>query len=135
MTYLLAIIYFSLIRVLCRKKKKLTLTFLHCLGQETPLNNSWKLVYINQISFRWENSKLFQVTSKYFSIFINKPPASWAAHITRNFVTCYFCLYKSSTSTISTLVRELSSCYDYFFRISGFLDLFDEVFLINVKFS
>ena len=28
------------------------------------------------ISFTWENSKMFNITSKYFSIFNNKPPAS-----------------------------------------------------------
>ena len=30
---------------------------------------------------------------KYFSIFNNKPPASWAADIKRDFLTCYSCLY------------------------------------------
>ena len=45
------------------------------------------------ISFTWENSKVFNITSKYFSIFNNKPPASWGAHITRDFVTCYSCSY------------------------------------------
>ena len=33
-------IYFSLIRVLKGKKKKLVLTFLYCLGQETLLDDS-----------------------------------------------------------------------------------------------
>ena len=47
----LAKIHFSLIRVLKRKKKKLALTFLYCLGQETWLDNSWKLIYINQSRF------------------------------------------------------------------------------------
>ena len=39
--------------------------------------------------------KMFNITSKYFSFFNNKPPASWIAHITRDFLTCYFCLYSS----------------------------------------
>ena len=47
----LAKIYFSLIRILKRKKKKLALTFLYCLGQETRLHDSWKLIYINQSRF------------------------------------------------------------------------------------
>ena len=38
-------------RVLKSKKKRLALTFLYCLGQETWLNDSWKLIYINQSSF------------------------------------------------------------------------------------
>ena len=50
MTHFLVKIYFSLIRVLKIKKKKLALTFL-CLGQETWLDNSLKLLYINQSRF------------------------------------------------------------------------------------
>ena len=29
------------------------------------------------------------ISSKYFSILSNAPPASWVAHITRDFLTCY----------------------------------------------
>ena len=43
----------SFTRVLKSKKKKLVLLF-----------------------FTWENSKIFNITSKYFSIFNDKPPAS-----------------------------------------------------------
>ena len=78
----------------------MALTFLYCLGQGTWLDDSWKLIYINHqdstISFRRENSKMFNITAKYFSIFNNKPPASWVAHIIRDFLTCYSCLYYSS---------------------------------------
>ena len=42
-----------------------------------------------------ENSKIFNITSKYFRFFHNKPHASWVAHITRDFLTCYSCLYYS----------------------------------------
>ena len=42
-----------------------------------------------------ENSKMFNITSKYFSFFNNKPPASWVAHITRDFLTCYSSSYFS----------------------------------------
>ena len=51
MTHFLAKFYFSLIRVLKSKKKKLALTFLYCLGQETLLDDSLKLLYINQLRF------------------------------------------------------------------------------------
>ena len=46
-------IYFSPIRVLKSKKKKLALTYLLlcCLGQETRLDDSWKLIQINQSRF------------------------------------------------------------------------------------
>ena len=47
-------------------------------------------------SYTRENSKMFYITSKYFSFFNNKPPASWVAHITRDFLTCYSCSYYSS---------------------------------------
>ena len=40
-----------------------------------------------------ENSKMSNITSKYFSFFNT---ASWVAHITRDFLTCYSCLYYSS---------------------------------------
>ena len=56
-------------------------------------------IYINQystISFTWENSKMFNITSKYFRLFKNKPLASWVAHLTRDFHTCYSCSYYSS---------------------------------------
>ena len=44
----------------------------------------------------WENSKMFNITSKYFSFFNNKPPASRVTYITRSFLACYFCSYYSS---------------------------------------
>ena len=40
------------------------------------------------------------ITSKYFIIFNNSPPASWAAHITKGFLTCYSCSYYSFMNTI-----------------------------------
>ena len=44
-------IYFSLIRVLKSKKRKLALTLFYCLDKETWLDDSWKLIYINQSRF------------------------------------------------------------------------------------
>ena len=43
--------YFSLIRVLNSKKRKLKLTSFYCLDQETWLADSWKHIYINQSRF------------------------------------------------------------------------------------
>ena len=43
--------YFFLIRVPKSKKKKLVLTLFYCLGQETWLDDSWKLIFINQSRF------------------------------------------------------------------------------------
>ena len=39
---------------------------------------------------------MFSITSKQFSFFNHKPPARWVAQITRDFLTCYSCLYYSS---------------------------------------
>ena len=47
------------------------------------------------ISHTREKSKMFDITSKYFTFFKNTPPATWVAHTTRNFITCYSCSYYS----------------------------------------
>ena len=44
-------IYFSLIRALINKKKKLALILFYCLGQETRVIDSWKLTHVNQSRF------------------------------------------------------------------------------------
>ena len=44
-------IYFSVIRVLKSKEKKLALTLFCCLGQITWLDDSWKLIHTNQSRF------------------------------------------------------------------------------------
>ena len=41
----------------------------------------------------------------------------------------------ANQSTMCTFVEELPSCYDYFLRLSGFLDLFGKVFLITFDHS
>ena len=43
-----------------------------------------------------KNPKMFDITSKYFSFFNNKPPANWVTHITREFLTGYSCSYYGS---------------------------------------
>ena len=104
MTHFLAKTYFSLIRVLKSKIKKLTLTFLYCLGQETWLDISWNLIYISQSRFynffHVAKFKIFNITSKYFSIFNNRPPASWVAHITKDFLRFYSCSYYKSLFSV-----------------------------------
>ena len=52
-----------------------------------------------------ENSKMFNITSKCFSFFNNKPPA-------RDFLTCYSCSYYSSMHQSTTIdVIYLSSLH------------------------
>ena len=81
------------------KKKKLALTSFYYVSREIWLANLKKLICIdNQDSIfhhTRENSKMFSITSKYFSFFNNKPPANWIAHITRDFLTYYSCSYYS----------------------------------------
>ena len=93
-------IYFSFTRVLKSKKKNLVLTSFYFLCQETRLDDLLKLICINQsrfyIFFTWENSKKFNITSKYFSILNNKAAARWVVHTTRDFITYYSCSYHSS---------------------------------------
>ena len=48
------------------------------------------------ISHTRENSKRLNINLKCFSFFNNIPPASWVAHITKDFITCYSCSWNSS---------------------------------------
>ena len=53
--------------------------------------------YLNRpIEILRKISKIFHINSKYFCLFNNMPLASWLAHITRDFLTCYSCSYYSS---------------------------------------
>ena len=91
--------FFFVIKSLKSKKKKLTLTSFYYVSRETCLGNSKKLICIDQlrccIFSHPREFKMFNITSKYFSYFHNKPPASWVAHITRDFLPCYSCSYCS----------------------------------------
>ena len=62
------------------KKKKLLLIFFYYVSREIQFGNQKSLFEeTNQdyeFSHTHENSKLFNITSKYFSFFKNKPPAS-----------------------------------------------------------
>ena len=60
---------------------QLTLTLFYCLINEIRLGDS-------AIPHTRENSKMFNITSNYFSNFNTMPPASWAVHMKRNFLTC-----------------------------------------------
>ena len=61
---------------------------------KTYLHKPIKVLQLGK--YTWENSKALNTTSKYFSIFNKKPPASWVAHVTRNFLTSYSYSYYSS---------------------------------------
>ena len=106
--------HFPFIKVIKSKKKKLALTSFCCLGQETWLYDSWKLICIKQSGFY----NLFTITSKYCSIFNNKPPASWVAHITMDFLTYYSCSYYSSMVLDSFYIKHASLSRSLFHKVT-----------------
>ena len=78
---------------------------------------------IKILQFLWENSKMLNKTAKYFSILNNKPPASWVAHITRDFLTCYSCSYYSSMLWYNTIfqINKILCLNNTFFNIKYLL--------------
>ena len=84
-------IYFSLIKVLKSKKKKLALILFHCLSHCLRNMIGWFMKTYLHKPVPWEKSKMFNITWKYLSIFNNKPPTIRVAHVTRDFLTCYSC--------------------------------------------
>ena len=68
------------VKSLKSKKKKLALTLFYYVSREIWLGNSKKVICIDQqdsiFSHTRENSKMLNITSKYFSFFNNKPPSS-----------------------------------------------------------
>ena len=75
------------------------LTSFYNANREIWLGNSKNLIYIDHqdsiFSHIYKNSKMFNIISKYFTFFNNKLPASWVAHITRDFLRCYSCSYSN----------------------------------------
>ena len=59
------------------------------------------------ISYVREDSKRFNITSKYFSVFSSTPQASWVAHGTKNFTLLYFCSYRSSLLSMTSICSWL----------------------------
>ena len=59
---------------------------------------------------------MFNITWKYLNSFNNKPPGSWVAHITRDFVTCYYCPYYSSMVSVTIWGNSVKFINKWFFR-------------------
>ena len=68
----------------------------HCLGHCLRNMIGWFMKTYLHKPVPWEKSKMFNITWKYLSIFNNKPPTIRVAHVTRDFLTYYSCLYYSS---------------------------------------
>ena len=65
------------VKSLKSKKKKMALTLFYYVSQEIWMGNSKKLFCIDYIfSHTRDNSKMLNITLKYFRFFNNKPPAS-----------------------------------------------------------
>ena len=101
------------IKSLKSRKKKLALTSFYYFSQETRLDNSKSLFALTSqdstFSHTCENSKMFTITSKYFIFFNNKPPASWVAYITRDFLTSYSRSYYSQKQPPKGVIKKRCS--------------------------
>ena len=79
---------------------------------------------------------MFNITSKYFSFFNNKLPASWVAHITRSF-TCYSYSYYSSMLQVitSSVINQLSTCgfWSKFVKFRKIYSLSERIFIFYFK--
>ena len=64
-------LFFSLKVLKARKEAGTNFILLYNINQDSTFSHTR------------ENSKIFNITSKYFSFFNKKPPASWVTHITR----------------------------------------------------
>ena len=73
---------------------------------KTYWHNPMKILQF--LSLTWESSKNCNIILKYFRIFNNKPPGNWVVHITRYFITCYFCLYYSFMLLLGSPWNEIS---------------------------
>ena len=76
---------FFFIKILKNKKKKMAVPFFYCASQEIRLSDTRKHICIVQsnstILFTRGNLKIFNISSKQYSSFSNKPPANWVAII------------------------------------------------------
>ena len=93
---------------------------LYYVSREIWLGNLKKFICIDQSRFyifshlTFDNSKIFNFTSKYFSLFNNKPPSSWVTHIASDFLTCCSCSYYSSMVLFYHNVSKLYWVYSKF---------------------
>ena len=128
--------YFPHMKIIKSKKKKLAITSFYFLDQETRLNGSWKLIYINQSRFynffHVGNSKMLNITSKYFSIFNGKHTVIWiylsslfshiwtAVHGFIRFIQSLFEIMNSSYTYATDDVESINLCYNFSKRFIWF---------------
>ena len=76
--------------------------------------------------FHVRKLKNFNITSKYFSIFNNKPPTSWVAHRRRDFITCYSCFYYSFLCSYLQYISDIFMIWERTKEnVIGFLENWD----------
>ena len=76
---------------------------------------------VSTFSHTHENSKIFKITSKYFTFSNNKqPPASWDLHIARDFLACYFCSYRITNNSMFCIIniKFCTVCFKPKLRVS-----------------
>lgn len=109
-------IYYHSIILHQKKEKKLALTSFFFTQSRNMIRQFMKIYLYrpNQdsaIYYKWGNLKMFHITSNYFSIFNNKSTASWVAHVTSGFLTCYCCSYFSFMILVNIIKLRLLLCY------------------------
>ena len=98
----------------------------------------WQFAETNQdstFSHTSENSKMFNITSKYFSFFNNKPTARWVAHITKDFLTCYSRSYYRSMilpNHVADIYIKLKSITSKLHNTSASIAFIKKVLFIDV---
>ena len=128
--------YFPHMKIIKSKKKKLAITSFYFLDQETRLNSSWKLIYINQSRFynffHVGNSKMLNITSKYFSIFNGKHTVIWiylsslfshiwtTVHGFIRFIQSLFEIMNSSYTYATDDIESINLCYNFSKRFIWF---------------
>ena len=102
-----------MIKVLKHHEKKLALALFFCFSQERITMGRLMKTYLHllYISYLREISKMLNVTSKYFCIFTNTPPASWVVHKTRDFLRFYSCSRYSSMIRVINIIFSASSVH------------------------
>ena len=85
------------LKILGNKKKKLALTLFKCRSHEIRLNDMKTHFHEPRFYdfYTLEDSEMFKLTSKFFSIVNNTLPANCTAYISRDFLTYFSFSYFS----------------------------------------
>ena len=107
--FLVSLKYITILMVknLKSKRKRLALTLFYHESREIWLGNSKKLIWYTN-----KDSTFSHTRKKNFNFLNNKPPATWAAHMTRNYFTCCSCSYHSPMVKSSNQTPSMNHCLE-----------------------